>query len=147
MSNFTDALKKGFSKAATVAGKVTKNVAEKTGIVVDITKLNIALADTEKKISDTKEKIGEMVYAQYLEGTLDSDKFDDILKELDAFKAEEDGLKAQIAELKNTTTCEKCGQSNDRSSEFCSKCGSKLFETNEESEDKVIEVTEITEDE
>jgi len=142
-----DTIKKGLSIAVTEAGKITKTVAGKTNNFVDVTKLNLALNEAEKKVSALYEKIGETVYGKYAEGELNCNEFDEILKEIDAFKAEQESLKAQIAELKNSITCPECGANNDKGSEFCSKCGSKLSADVESAdEDKVIEVTEFTEE-
>ena len=124
-----------------------KTVAGKTNNLVDVTKLNLALNDTERKISDIYEKIGEVVYQKYTAGEITEDSFDDLFKEIDAFKAEQESLKAQIAELKNAVTCSQCGQNNDKDSEFCSKCGAKLSKEEEApEEDKVIEVVDFDEE-
>lgn len=147
MDKLIDTIKKGLSIAVTEAGKITKTVAGKTNNIVDVTKLNLALGETERKVSALYEKIGETVYAKYSEDALDCSEFDEILKEIDAFKAEQESLKAQIAELKNAITCTECGANNDKGSEFCSKCGTKLSgEVEKVEEDKVIEVTEFTEE-
>lgn len=147
MDKLIDTIKKGLSIAVTEAGKITKTVAGKTNNIVDVTKLNFALNETEKKISALYEKIGETIYAKYAQGDTCCSEFDEILKEIDAFKAEQEGLKAQIAELKNAITCPECGVNNDKGSEFCSKCGAKLSgESEKAEEDKVIEVTEFTEE-
>ncbi len=147
MDKLIDTIKKGLSIAVTEAGKITKTVAGKTNNIVDVTKLNFALNETERKITALYEKIGETIYTKYTEGNTCCDEFDEILKEIDSFKAEQEGLKAQIAELKNAITCPECGVNNDKGSEFCSKCGAKLSGDNEKpEEDKVIEVTEFTEE-
>lgn len=147
MDKFIDTIKKGLSVAVSEAGKLTKTVAGKTNNLVDVTKLNLALNEAERKITALYEKIGESIYAKHLDGTLDCDGFDEILKEIDSFKAEQESLKAQIAELKNAITCTECGANNDKGSEFCSKCGTKLSADIEKcEEDKVIEVTEFTEE-
>ena len=134
MDKLIDTLKKGFSIAVTEASKITKTVAGKTGNIVDVTKLNLALSDTERKIAALNEKIGEMVYAKYLEGALTSDEYEELCKEIDAFKTEQEDIKAQIADLKNAITCPECGINNDKGSEFCSKCGAKLSKEKEDTE-------------
>lgn len=147
MDKLIDTIKKGLSVAVTEAGKLTKTVAGKTNNLVDVTKLNLALNEAGKKISALYEKIGETVYLKYTADELNCTEFDEILKEIDSFKAEQESLKAQIAELKNAITCPECGANNDKGSDFCSKCGAKLTcEPEAQEEDKVIEVTEFTED-
>lgn len=147
MDKIIDNIKKGISVALSEAGKFTKTVAGKTNNIVDVTKLNLTLSDTERKIAALEEKIGEMVYIKYSEGSLSSNDFKDLCKEIDAFKAEQKSIKAQIAELKNSISCPKCGAANDTGSEFCSKCGVNLSSKGEEhSKDNVIEVTELDEE-
>ena len=147
MDKLIDTIKKGLSIAVTEAGKLTKTVAGKTNNLVDVTKLNLALNEAERKVAALYEKIGETVYSKYAEGSLSCDEFDETLKEIEAFKAEQESIKAQIAELKNAITCPECGANNDNKSEFCSKCGAKLLVEDENTEeDKVIEVTEFTEE-
>lgn len=147
MDKFMDNLKKGFSVFMSEAGKITKTVAGKTNNLVDVTKLNLTLNDTDRKITAIYEKIGEAVYEKYVAGEIADDSFCDLFKEVEAFKAEQESLKAQIAELKNAITCPQCGQNNDKESEFCSKCGAKLSkETEDDEEDKVIEVVDFDEE-
>ena len=147
MDKLIDTIKKGLSIAVTEAGKLTKTVAGKTNNLVDVTKLNLALSEAERKITALYEKIGETVYSKYTQGELNCHEFDEILKEIDSFKAEQESIKAQIAELKNAITCTECGTNNDKDNDFCSKCGAKLSDDDEKTEeDKVIEVTEFTEE-
>lgn len=147
MDNFMDKLKKGLSVAVTEAGKLTKSVAGKTSNLVDVTKLNLTLNDTERKINAIQQKIGEMVYDMYIADELSTSDFDELCGEIDAFKEEQETLKAQIAELKNAIPCTECGTNNEKGSEFCSKCGAKLKDKKNEDDDKVIEVIDIEDDE
>ena len=147
MDKFMDNLKKGFSVFVSEAGKITKTVAGKTNNLVDVTKLNFTSSDIDRKISSIYEKIGKSVYEKYLADEITDDSFVDLFKEIDAFKAEQEIIKAQIAELKNAVTCPECGQNNDKNNEFCSKCGAKLTEEEEDTEeDKVIEVVDFDEE-
>ena len=147
MDKFMENLKKGFSVFVSEAGKITKTVAGKTNNFVDVTKLNLTLNDIDRKITAIYEKIGETVYEKYIAGDIADDSFSDLFKEIEAFKAEQESLKAQIAELKNAITCSECGQNNSKDSEFCSKCGTKLSpESEAPEEDKVIEVVDFDEE-
>ena len=148
MDKFVESLKKSLSVVAFGTKKITKTVAEKTGNFVDITKLNIALNDTDKKIEEIYKKIGETVYQAYSEGLSANDDFSDFCEEIDAFVAEQESLKAQIAELKNSVACPVCGQINDKNREFCSKCSSTLFMKNDDnSKNQVIEVVDFEDEE
>lgn len=142
MSTFWDDLKGKFSEAKEGAGKLAKIALDKTTNAVDITKLNIAKGEAENKINKLYAKIGEIIFEQYKDGKDFEDVIKECLIEIDKFKEESENLKAQIAALKSTAPCPECGQQNDKSNEFCSKCGTKLAKAEESAE-----YEEIAEDE
>ena len=145
MDNIINKIKNGWSIAVNEASKLGKTVAGETNDLVDRTKLTLTANDTEKKIAELQKKIGELVYEQYLESG--ETEFSEICQQIDEFNIELNALKAQIAEIKSTVACPECGQNNDKKSGFCSKCGAKLAKDDEsETEDMVIEVTEIEEE-
>lgn len=141
MDKLLDNLKKGVQVAVNEAEKLTKVVADKTSNIVDVTKLNLSLSETERKINKLYCSIGEIVYADYEDGEELSGKTADICAEIEELKAEAEGIKEQIASLKASIACPSCGQYNDKSNDYCSKCGQKLSE--EKEEDMVIEVTDL----
>ena len=126
MDKLFDNLKKGVSIAKNEAEKFTKVVIDKTTNIVDITKLNLSKSDAENKINKLYEQIGEIVYKEYANGIEFDGKIGDLCIEIDKFKAQTDEINEQIASLKNTVVCTDCGQYNEKSSEYCSKCGAKL---------------------
>jgi len=144
MNEILEKIKKGLSIAATEAGKFTKSVAGKTGNLVDVTKLNLTLNDTERKITDIQRKIGELVYEKYSDGSLSTSDFDELCGEIDEFRAEQESIKAQIAALKKSIPCSVCGTNNEKGNEFCAKCGAKLKKADDD--DMVIEVTDFDEE-
>ena len=144
MDKFLDKLKKGVSIAVDEAGKLSKVVAGKTSNIVDATKLNIALSDTEKKITKLYAAIGEAVYNDYSDGEDVSEKFIDLCVQIENFKTEIDAIRAQLADLKASVVCPSCNSVNEKSNEYCSKCGAKLSDDAEE--DMVIEVTSFEEE-
>ena len=141
MEKFLDNLKKGVSIAVSEAEKLTKVVADKSSNIVDVTKLNLSLSDTEKKITKLYASIGEAVYADYANGEDIPENLSDLCNQIKDFKAEADAIRSEIAELKSSVACPACAATNDKDSEYCSKCGAKLSEDAEK--DMVIEVTDI----
>ena len=144
MEKFFDSLKKGVSVAVSEAEKLTKVVADKTSNIVDVTKLNISLSDTEKKISKVYASIGEIVYEDYEGGAELPEKLSDLCGQIAEFKNEANSIREQIAELKASVACPSCGVLNGKGGEYCSKCGQKLSQSKEE--DMVIEVTDFPEE-
>lgn len=141
MEKILDNLKKGVSIAVSEAEKLTKVVADKTSNIVDVTKLNISLSDTEKKINKLYTSIGEKIYEDYKGGSELPEKLTDLCDQISQFMGEADSIRQQIAELKSSVACPSCGVLNGKDGEYCSKCGQKLREDKEE--DTVIEVTDI----
>ena len=151
MSNLWDDLKDTFLKAKDSSGKIAKIALDKTTNAVNITKLNLAKGEADGKINKLYSKIGESIYSQYKAGTEFEGDIAEFLIEIDKFKAESDELKEQIAALKRTSPCSVCGQQNDKTSEYCTKCGAKLTtEADDEveadtaeadDEDQVIDIT------
>ncbi|MCR4719480.1 MAG: zinc ribbon domain-containing protein [Firmicutes bacterium] len=144
MGTLWDVLKDKLSSAKDGAEKFAKIAIDKTTNVVDITKLNLAKSEADSKINKLYAKVGETIYEQYKNGEEFDKDLCEIMIEIDKFKAESEELKEQIAALKSTAACPECGQQNDKSSEYCSKCGAKLAEDSEE-EDKSVDI--VSEDE
>lgn len=141
MEKILDNLKKGVSIAVSEAEKLTKVVADKTSNIVDVTKLNLSLSDTDKKMNKLYASIGEIIYEDYKEGSELPEKLSDLCNQISQFMGEADSIRQQIAELKSSVACPSCGVLNGKDGEYCSKCGQKLREDKEE--DTVIEVTDI----
>ncbi len=144
MEKIFDSIKKGVTIAVNEAGKLTKTVADKTTNIVDITKLNIALNDTEGNLNKEYAKMGEVVYRRFEDGAELDTELAEICAEIVEFKKEADKIKEQISELKNSVVCRECGQQNDKKSGFCSKCGAELHHESESG--TVIEVTDFDEE-
>lgn len=139
MEKLFDNLKKGVSVALTEAEKITKVVKDKTVHIYDTTKLNIALNDTQGKVDKHYQKIGEIIYDRYLNNRDVGGDVEDYCQEIDSFMEEIKELKDRIASLKNNAICPSCGHCNDKSGEYCSKCGKKL----QDDEDDMIQVVDV----
>ena len=144
MSSLWDDLKDKLGAAKESGKKFAKIAIDKTTNAVDITKLNLAKNEADSKANKLYAKIGEIIYEKYKDGSEFDSDIEELLIEIDKFKAESDELKEQIAALKSTSPCPNCGQQNDKSSEYCSKCGAKLteedLETPEEEKDATVDI-------
>ena len=138
MDKLFDNLKKGVNIAISGAEKLTKVVKNKSVHLYDVTKLNIALNDTQGKLDKHYQKIGEIIYQKYLDNRDMDEELENYCQEIDAFIEEINELKERIATMKNASLCPSCGQNNENGSEYCSKCGSKLG-----SDDDVIQVVDV----
>ena len=138
MDKLFDNIKKGMNIAISGAEKLTKVVKNKSVHIYDVTKLNLALNDTEGKLNKHYQKIGEIIYGKYLDNRDLDDEIENYCQEIDDFLAEINEIKERISTLKNTSLCPACGQSTEKDSEYCSKCGSKLG-----GDDDVIQVVDV----
>lgn len=118
MAMFEDIL----SKARDFAGAAK----DKTGELVDKTKLKMEISDTEKKLAATFEGIGRLIYDAETSGedieALKKDAFEtvgELQKELNA-------LQNKLYELDGIVRCTECDTPNETDAAFCKKCGKAL---------------------
>lgn len=126
MSDFMDKLKKNAFMAKDEAFKFGRHVWNQAENMVDRTKVNIAINDTESKINDIYAEIGEKIYSHYNNGDFTEEEIEDKCKKIDSLAEEMNALKEKLAELKKTVKCPNCGEYNDEGNKFCSKCGNTM---------------------
>lgn len=101
-------------------------VGERAGQFMDVSKLNINMAELKGELRKKFEDLGNIVYYGRKEGSIDEVLMDGKIKEIDELNREIESLSKRIAELKNKLICRSCGHQNENESLFCSKCGSAL---------------------
>lgn len=108
------------------ARDIVEAAKDKTGEVVDKTKLKMTISDLEKKLAATFEGIGRLVYDAQVSGedieALKADAFETV-KELQAELA---SLQAKLYEMDGVVCCTECGAPNEKDAAFCKKCGKAL---------------------
>lgn len=100
-----------------------QNAIQKTRDIADISRLNAAMAEKEKSLTDIYTRIGE-AYARIHRKDFEPD----FAAEMEAVAREKDGIaeiKAQIMELRGTTLCVSCGSEIMASANFCENCGAR----------------------
>lgn len=119
------------------AGKVVK----KSGELVELSKIKLAISTTNAEISANYKLLGELVYlGQKEEAEADSEKIAETIEKIDALCEKLSSLEATLAELKNEKICPNCGKSNPLDQRYCGNCGMH-FETSSDAE--VISDVEI----
>lgn len=103
--------------------KATKNIAQKTGDMVEISKLNLSISQEKDKINKIYTEIGQAVYEQYKAGN-DVGFGDKCAVIVEHQKAIEE-LQQKILELKNAKKCYSCGAEVSVDVAFCPQCGAK----------------------
>ena len=107
--------------------KKTGEVAlQKSGDVVKLTKMKMAILSTENKIKDAYSAIGKIVYEAYCNDEGDSDAIEMYCQEIDVLVEELNAIKEAYADVRNVRRCGECGAENTPDAIYCSKCAAPL---------------------
>ena len=108
-------------KRLTDAGQ---SVAQQTKNLADVTQLNSAISDREKRISQLYLNIGQLYYEGH-KGDL-SAEHREIIEEIDALYAEIVQNREKIKQIKGVVKCPNCGADVPLNAAFCNGCGAKI---------------------
>ena len=111
-------------KRLTDAGQ---SVAQQTKNLADVTQLNSAISDREKKISQLCLNIGQLYYEAHKNDT--SAEFQEMIAEVNALYAEIAQNQEKIKQIKGVAKCPTCGADVPLNAAFCTACGTKLVQT------------------
>ncbi len=122
-----------FVKAKAAAGAL----GEKAGQYVDVSKLNIKLAEFKSDLKSEFENLGKIVYQSEKNEIENRAGINAGVAQIDNITLQIEELKKQIASIKNKVLCNACGSQNEVDSVYCAKCGEKLSENS-----KSVEIEE-----
>ncbi len=116
-----------------------KNVGEKAGDAIEITKLNNKINTEKAAIAEEYRKIGEYYYTKHTEGNSVDSEVDELIVSIDAHKNLIMETETQIRVMKEeapvphvastmvgSINCPACGKQNNPGTKFCCECGGKL---------------------
>ncbi|MBQ6143063.1 MAG: zinc ribbon domain-containing protein [Clostridia bacterium] len=106
---------------------------EKAGQFVDVSKLNIRVAELKSDLKNEFESLGKTVYnceKNHIDSAQETNTF---VSNIDNIYIQIEELKKQIAEMKNKVICKFCGGANENNALYCGKCGKKLGNSASES--------------
>ena len=110
---------------------------EKAGQFVDVSKLNIRMAELKNDMKNEYVNLGKAVYKAKKENADDDATVNYEVAQIDNLGLQIEELKKQIAAMKNKVLCKSCGQPNELGSCYCTKCGEELsYEKDSENESK-----------
>lgn len=113
-----------FVKAKAAAGAL----GEKAGQYVDVSKMNIKLAEFKGDLKSEFENLGKVVYECEKNNIENRSGINASIAQIDNITLQIEELKRQIASIRNKVICKSCGSQNEIDSIYCAKCGEKLSE-------------------
>ena len=122
---------------------IAKNVGEKTGDAIEITKLNAKISSEKSAIADIYKQLGERIYEKYASGAYQDADMAELFTAVDARRANiaeaEDKIKAIKAENEAKAqsasqaqaapagaVCPGCGAPVADGVKFCNQCGTRV---------------------
>ena len=100
--------------------------AKETGKYTEIAKAKFNLMREKSRLEDAYRNLGEVYYTQLKTSEIDEKKITSAYDKVEKSIVEIDRINQEINVLKNTVTCESCGQKIDKDNAFCPKCGHKI---------------------
>ena len=110
---------------------------KKSGELVEITKVKLAIADTKNEIKSKLAALGEEVYFAQ-KNDLSPESAAELIGELDELYAILEAQEAKLATLKKQKVCPNCDAPSDSEAVFCSRCGSKFSDDVDENDDDYV---------
>lgn len=123
-----------FDNLTKKVSEATQTVAQKGRDLADITKLNIAISDEEKKIDELYKEIGKL-FVERIGDSVDGE-FADKVSSIKAAQVKIAECKQQIKNIKGVMVCSKCGAELPADAVFCNACGEK--QANDAAEKTVV---------
>ena len=130
-------------KVGDTATNTYNTVADKSGKLIEETKLRIAISDKETDIDEIYEEMGKAVYNAYKSGEDVGKEFTKQSKKIDKLNEEINEMNKKILYNKNLRKCESCGETISLESKFCTNCGEKQQAVKIKEEKKVIKKEEV----
>lgn len=140
---FFDKLTAAANAAKNAAASAAKTAGEKANTTIEIGKLNMKIKAENTSIEEFKTQIGDLLWAQYQEGTVTDPQVVALCESIGVANANILELQAKIDELKAHAEseaapetaapierhCTKCGAVVADDARFCNSCGARLDES------------------
>lgn len=127
--------------SATIAGEFAAKTAESAGKkaseLYGVSKINLRIFDLNTDIDVLYKDVGRIIYASHRNQETSTEELESRLAELDDKTEKIEELKAELTKLKNTRTCQNCGEVFDKQGSFCPGCGARYREEEEVKEEEL----------
>ncbi|MBR5478690.1 MAG: zinc ribbon domain-containing protein [Clostridia bacterium] len=121
-----ETIKEHAQNAGVFAARTASKAGKKAEKMYHTSKHQIAIFDLKNDITTLYKEIGELIYATHKNGDETAEDIEAKLAIIDEKMARIEELKDIIDEIKDAKTCDSCGTKNEKSSEYCKKCGKKI---------------------
>ena len=121
-----DTVRASADNLAESAADTISCLGDKASGFVNITQLNLSLAEKKNKVNTLLREVGAMVYATHTGSPTESEALLAKLSEIDAAQAEVDAVQAKINAARGIETCIVCGSRLLPGDQFCRECGGGL---------------------
>lgn len=108
------------------ASGVAHTVAEKSGEIMEISKIKYAVYDLNNDIKKLYTEIGKLVYEELRGDQVLTEDMQIKCEIIEAKKAKIAALLAKEKKVRHGVTCPVCGQECENNTNFCSHCGAEL---------------------
>lgn len=112
-------------KVGETATETYKNVADKSGKIIEEAKSKNEISDKQDVIEESFKAIGKTVYESYLSGEDVGKVFTKECKKIEKATKDIEDLNTKILYNKNLRKCDNCGEVIALNSEYCQNCGQK----------------------
>lgn len=130
-------------KVGDTASSTYNTVADKSGKLIEKTKLRVAISDKETDIDEIYEEMGKAVYNVYKAGEDVGKEFTKECKKIDKLNEEINEMNKKILYNEGLRKCESCGETISLDSKFCTNCGEKQKAVKIKEEKKVVKKEEV----
>ncbi|MGI6069939.1 MAG: zinc ribbon domain-containing protein [Blautia sp.] len=103
--------------------KTAKEIGEKADVFFESQKLQNKAASEKRMIEKNLSDLGNLVYKRYVDGETMDEELSAVCEEITQHQTVIAKYREEIARLKGRKICGGCGESIDRDSAFCPKCG------------------------
>lgn len=109
-----------------------QGVAQQTKNLADVTRLNSAISEKERRIAQLYQTLGKNYYERHR--NLAADDEQGMVEQLDALHDEVARCREEIKQIKGVTKCAVCGADIPLHAAFCNACGAKVAEAGQQQE-------------
>jgi RNA polymerase subunit RPABC4/transcription elongation factor Spt4 len=106
--------------------KGTKVVSQKSGELIEVTKIRLDMASEKDKIRKLYEDIGKAVYSSRKDGVRRESEIEANCQLIDEIQYKIRRLNQKIVQIKGGSLCKRCGQVVGPDQRYCHSCGREL---------------------